>query len=561
MMRPPRTVFLAMKEAALLQTATRSLSRRLSLLTVLALSLGAGGCSLVIDENGTQCEVDADCTGFAAAVCSADKVCVPSPEANCTAHSDCAQLGKDYVCVASEGACKDLKSELCQTVVGTPAADNALIIGSIGPTAGVDEGIGVPIENAIRVAVSDFKDASEELEDKPRPLVLVGCNDDSSTDTAVGAAEHLVSVGSPAVIGAAFSGITLGVSDVTIPAGALLISPSATAVGIGSLVDNSLVWRTAPPDSYQAHAISLYIDDHLKPQVGAVPALKVAVLHRGDAYGAELAKTLEGEMILNGARPTDAVNANNYLRFDYGDPDDPANHPPRLEEAVTEALALEPHIIVLAGFSEAVTDIFVPIEKDWNPDPMVAPRPFYVMTDGVVGSALWDTIGDKDELRLRVTGTMPGRARSNPVFQAFASNYSANFSGGGAEVFGAAEAYDAAYLIAYAAATVDEGEPVTGERLAQGLGKLVPAGTPLNAGPDGIAEALDLLRSGDQIDFTGASGPLDFDLGKGEASSDIQIWCLPEGLDGRAQSAALSGLYLDAADENQLQGSVGSVCN
>lgn len=553
-----------MKDAALLQTVKRSLLRNLSLLAALSLGLAAGGCSLIVDENGSQCEVDADCSAFGEAICSPDKVCVAASGAGCTTNTECAQrFGKDYVCVPAEGACKDLRSENCQTVVGTPAADDALIIGAIGPTSGVDEGIGVPIENAIRVAVGDFKDAAAALDDKPRPLVMVGCDDESSTEAAVAAAEHLVSVGSPAIIGAAFSGITLNVSDVTIPAGALLISPSATAVGIGSLVDNSLVWRTAPPDSYQAHAISLYIDDFLKAQVGAVPALKVAVLHRGDAYGAELGKTLEDEMILNGARPTDAVNNANYIRFDYGDPDDPQAHPPKLEEAVAAVLDLHPHIIVLAGFSEAVTDLFVPIEKDWAPpaDPDPPPRPFYVMTDGVVGSALWDTIGDQNELRTRVTGTTPGRARSNPVFQAFASNYAESFTdAGGAEVFGAAEAFDAAYLIGYAAATIPEG-PVTGQKLAQGIGKMVPPGSPIDAGPDGIAEALQLLRDGETLDFTGASGPLDFDLGKGEASADIQIWCLPAGLDGRAQSSTLSGLYLDAANDTQLQGSLGSVCD
>jgi len=551
-----------MKDDAMRQTALRSLYQFVPFIALLG--LGAGACSVLVDSNATQCETNADCSEFVGAVCSKEKVCISGLEAACTTNQECvARAGKDYVCAPAVGACRSLRSPECHTIVGTPAPDDALIIGAIGPTAGIDEAIGVPIENAIRVAINDFQETSAQLEDKPRPLVLVGCNDDSSLDTGLAAAKHLMDVGAPAVIGAAFSTITLGVADVTIKAESLLISPSATAVGIGSLVDHSLVWRTAPSDTYQAHAIALYVDQHLKPQIGA-STLKVAVLHRGDPYGAELSKAFEDELILNGNRPTDPSNTANYLRFDYGAPDDPVAHPPRLAEAVSAAIALEPHIIVLAGYSEAVTDIFVQIEKGWPVDPAnpaAHPRPHYVMTHAMVGASLWGNIGNKNDLRVRVTGTMPGRARTNPLFQAFSADYKKRFSDeAGAEVFGASEAYDATYLIAYAAATLGDG-PVTGQKLAQGLGKLVPAGTAINAGIDGIPEALELLRAGKTIDFTGASGPLDFDLGKGEAAADIQIWCLPAGLDGRAQSAALSGLYLDATDETALHGAISPKCH
>jgi len=308
-----------MKDATLQQTAARILVRLVHTLAVLGAGLGAGACSLVVEQSASQCESDADCVGFGAAVCSAEKVCVSALGAPCATNQECVgRLGPDYVCVASESLCKSLRSDQCQTIVGAPASDDALIVGSIGPTGGLDEGIGLPIENAIRVAVSDFKEASAA--EKPRPMVVVGCNDDSTPETGVAAATHLVSIGAPAVIGAAFSGITLRVKDVTVPAGTLLISPSATAVGIGALVDNSLVWRTAPPDTYQTQAIALYIDQHLKPQVVGAPPLKLAVLHRGDAYGRDLSKALEEELILNGERPTDASNASCMLKSIYWPP-------------------------------------------------------------------------------------------------------------------------------------------------------------------------------------------------------------------------------------------------
>ncbi|WP_156338954.1 ABC transporter substrate-binding protein [Chondromyces crocatus] len=542
-------------------SASRSLRRLAPLFAAFALPLGAGGCSLIVEQSTTQCETNDDCVSFPGAICSAEKVCVSSANAACSTNQECvSRLGNNYVCVPSAGTCKSLVSEQCQTIVGTPAPDDAIILGSIAPTTGVDEGIGVPIENAARVAVHDFRDTAAQIADRPRQLVMVGCTDDSSSETARTATRHLLSLDSPAIIGAAFSGITMDIKDETIAAGTLLMSPSATAVGLGDLVDKSLVWRTAPPDTYQAQAIALYISQYLEGQVAESP-LKVAVLHRGDDYGRQLRQALENELILNGQRPTHPTNSANYLRFDYGDPDNPDTNPPKLQEAVNAALTSQPHIVVLVGYSEAVNDIFVPLEKALaERPPATTTLPYYVMTDGVVSSDLWDTIGTNNTLRKRVSGTTPGRARSNPVFQAFAKTYKARFDDGGSEVFGAAEAYDAVYVLGYAAATLGT-NPVTGPGLAEGIGKLIPPGTPIDAGAAAIPDAITRLRAGEKIDFTGASGPLDFDLGKGEAAGDIQIWCIPSGLDGRARSNILAGLFLDAADPGTLKGSLSSACD
>jgi branched-chain amino acid transport system substrate-binding protein len=45
-------------------------------------------------------------------------------------------------------------------------------------------------------------------------------------------------------------------TDVTIPAGVLALSPSATSPAITGLNDRGLVWRTAPSDEIQAEALA-----------------------------------------------------------------------------------------------------------------------------------------------------------------------------------------------------------------------------------------------------------------------------------------------------------------
>jgi branched-chain amino acid transport system substrate-binding protein len=163
-----------------------------------------------------------------------------------------------------------------------------------------------------------------------------------------------------------------------------------------------------------------------------------------------------------------------------------------------------------------------------------------------------------DTLRPRVHGTAPGT--TGPLFDAFRTAFLARFGDGASpDVFGAAGAYDAAYLLAYDVAGLGGGA-VTGVSLAGGFSKLVPPGPLVDVGPAGIATALhDLAQGG--IDFNGASGPLDFDLTTGEAPSDIQVWCLPKDPGtGQAQSAVPSGVYYDAKTAG-LAGTGGGACD
>ncbi|MCC6553107.1 MAG: ABC transporter substrate-binding protein [Polyangiaceae bacterium] len=535
-----------------------------ALVAAAGLALGAASGTLIVDRSAAQCESDADCAGFAGTVCSADSVCVPPP---CSTHQDCVdRVGEYHVCHERTRTCVALRSDACQDIEGDYSAEDAFFLGALGPTEGASAATGQAEQTGIKLAISDFEQASNGLPPNqvggaPRPIVLVGCNDGSDGDAAVAAAQHLVDVGVPAIIGAAYSGITIKVAtEVTIPGQVLLISPSATSVAITDLADNGLVWRTAPSDVFQALAMTLYvptIEAALREAGGPLAGggdVKIAILNKGDAYGSGLAKAVEKDLVMNGMGALDPANQASYLRVDYGDPDD-ASKPTSYPEAVQQALALQPHIVLLLGTAEGVGEILPGIEEGWS---QAGYRPRYVLSDGGVRNELWGYVGSNDDLRRRVTGTVPGT--SNILFNAFKSDYNTKFPGQASpDVFGAAGAYDATYLLAYSAVTLGAGQ-VTGPALAQGLKKMVPpAASQVEVGTDGINGAFATLKDGEPIDFVGASGPLDFDVDTGEAPSDIQIWCLPSA-GGEAQSALGSGLYLDAATST-LMGAMGAVCD
>lgn len=536
---------------------------------LLPLSLvGLVACSFVVSSKADQCSTNADCTArgsaFAGMVCSAQHVCVDpnggGGEKECSTSAECiAKQGDNHICRKSDFKCVSLLSDECTRVVGDYADDGAIFIGSLAPVKGDDATLGIALQDSVELALSDFTQAANGLPPSEpggatRPLVMIGCSDDSDGDVAVRAAQHLVStVQVPAIIGSAFSGITTKVATkVTIPGGTLLISPSATSVTITDLNDNGLVWRTAPSDLIQADALvklmpQLEADVRQRVGLASGESIRVAMLNKGDSYGKGLAAALVNSLSFNGKLALEN-DSEDFSQFNYGNPDDAQVDPPKYAEAVAHIIEQLPHIVMLFGAREAVTDVFAKVEEQW---PSTAPhRPFYVFSDGGEVSELWDFLlnnDPSDSARKRVIGTVPGTNNAN--YKTFRNLYNATVSDGSSpDVFGTAGAYDSVYLLAYSAATVSG--PITGTALSQGMGKLVPPGNTIKVGGAQINQAFSLLQSGQSIDFDGASGQLNFDLSVGEAPSDIQFWCHPKGANGKVLSGTNSGAYYDATSQS-----------
>ncbi len=355
---------------------------------------------------------------------------------------------------------------------------------------------GVPLQNAIELAIGDFTQNSAGLPPAPgqsarRPMAFVGCTDKSDSATAVTAAQHLVNdVGVPVILGAAFSGITISVATmVTIPAKVMLFSPSATSIAITTLDTSSprLVWRNSPPDTFQAQALSLYmaqpntgLEAQVRAKLSLMPTdkIKVSILHKGDSYGSLLASALASQLNFNGMP---ALGQTEFQDLDYGNPDGPGD-PTKYGTQVAATLAQEPHIIFIIGTTEGVQSVFEPIDEGWTNSTYY---PIYVFSDGGEVPELTTYVASPkgpgaSTLRTRISGSVPGT--NNMLYQAFLSEYMGAFNTGDPTVFGAAGAYDIAYLLGYAATSLlapgVKNTAVTGSDLASGMAALIPRGRP-----------------------------------------------------------------------------------
>jgi branched-chain amino acid transport system substrate-binding protein len=462
----------------------------------------------------------------------------------------------------------------CTTLYPTDADlsnDNMFIIGSIFPTTGDYSSIGLPPENAIKLAIKQFEDNTNGIPSAmggaPRPMVLVGCDDQGDDNIAVTAAKHLAEeLRLPAIIGAAFSGTTIKITtEVTKVAGTLVISPAATSDAVTTLDDDGLLWRTSPPDVLQATALNAYapqVEQTVRGKLGLMPTDKVRVMivNNDDSYGIGLGDALQATLQVNGASAL-SQDGTHYKRRQYEFTSD------SYSQTVIAITSFKPHIIYLFGFNEGVTDVFGFVEKNWSDGSF---RPHYVFSDGMLVSELPTTIDAQgtlaDDLRTRITGTVPGSL--SQLFNIFKIAYQTQFDPmdpDEASTFGTAGAYDSTYLLAYATATLG-GMPETGPTLAEGLKRMglrdeMMKGLAVDVGAGAqVSQAFTTLGMGKNIDFNGASGPLDFDPATGEADSDIQIWCVPKDpMTMGSKSGKLSGKFYSALSK-KLEGNVSAEC-
>jgi ABC-type branched-subunit amino acid transport system substrate-binding protein len=519
----------------------------------LALSLGVEGCSFLVDSSAEQCSSHEDCTkrggAFASSVCTKDHICLTS----CTTNKSCIDaIGEPAICVQQSSKCAPLLSIDCRTVHQAANAiekDNAVVLGIMLAHTGGDAKAETPRVNAIELARRHIDKQNAGLPGinggSARPLVLVACDDAADPQRA---ARHLAQVVRvPAIVGPAFSGVTTSVAkEVTIPAGVLVISPSATSPSLTALTDNGLVWRTAPSDVLQAKAMTLLVSNVVEREVRAqysiadTANIRLAVVHKGDTYGAGLGNALFKSLKFNRGQ-TAAANDTNYKQIDYGDPLGASveDQKTKYAKAATELIAFKPHILITVGTGEGV-GVFANVEKDWTDATM---RPRHIVSDGLQVPELLTVIGTNEQLRKRVLGTI-GEA-NGPTFDDFKNEYKIAFGTDTVPDAYAAGAYDATLLLAYAIAGAGN-KPLTGALINENLKKTaIPGSIVIEAGPGQINDAFKAMAVGG-IDYNGASGPLDFNPDTGEAEANIQIWCPRAAGGGKDASFVASGALFDA---------------
>lgn len=285
---------------------------------------------------------------------------------------------------------------------------------------------------------------------------------------AVAVAERLItSDGVDGIVGAMCSGATTAMlTNVAVPNGMVMISPSATSPALSTVEDNGLFFRTAPSDARQGVVMAEILMDR--------GIDNVAVTYTNNDYGLGLANSFAEAFAAAGGTVT-LVAAHEDERADY------SAEVGALASAGGDALVVAGYVdgggsgIIRAALDTGAFDTFV-------------------FPDGMVGQALVDNFGTEINGSF---GQFPGTDSDGAeIYHNMAS--AAGFDGTSAF---SKEAYDAAALIMLAMQAAGSTVPADYAQHVMNVAN-APGEQIL---PGQLGRALELIAAGQDIDYVGAS--------------------------------------------------------
>ena len=349
-----------------------------------------------------------------------------------------------------------------------------------------------------------------------RPVEMVHRDSGTSPQIATDAASALVNVdGVEAIVGSLSSGVTLAVAEsVTIPNGAVLVSPASTSPAITNLDDNDTVFRTTVSDALQG-----VIAAQLANQLGYD---NVATLYINNAYGEGLSTVFQENFEAQGGTVSAAVP------IEGGQ----ASYASELRQASGGGADV---LMALSYPETAGVYLREAVEGQYFDD--------FMFVDGTKNQDMFDTLGaDSFEGNY---GTAPG-APGTPTQETFKDLYASKLDGDTSGLF-ISEAFDAAVILALAIAEAgsEDGDDIKAamREVANAPGEKV--------GPGDLARALELISQGQDIDYVGAAGDQDFDE-NGDVQNTIEVWKIEGGQVSSTGIFASPGDTIDIEAEGEM---------
>ena len=346
-----------------------------------------------------------------------------------------------------------------------------IILGFTGPIETLTPAMAASAELA-------FKEASDSGSLLGGQKISTERADSTCVDSAAAttAAEGLVSGGVVAIMGADCSGVTGAIAtNVAVPNGVVMISPSATSPGLTDLNDNGYFFRTAPSDARGGQVLADITKDR--------KVKSLAVTHTNNDYGKGLADVYVAAVKAHGINVT-AVTAHEEGKADYG------------AEVATLAAAGGDALAVLGYLDQAGGSII-----QGSLDSGAFDR--FVLSDGMIGDSLTDRFG-KD--LNKSFGSLPGSTGKG------AGKFADVAKAGGIDSSGpyTGESYDAAALITLAMQAGGKADRATIQANVMDVANA--PGTKIYPGE--LGKALDLLAKGKKVNYEGATGVEFTDVGE-----------------------------------------------
>ena len=369
-----------------------------------------------------------------------------------------------------------LAASAAALLIAAPATAQEVKIGALFGMTGPIANFMPPIVDSANLAVEQINAQGGVLDGQQVRLVIGDTQ--GVAQGSVDAATKLVNVDNvPVVVGALTSGAAIAAANsVTIPAGVLQISPTATSPEVSSLDDNDQVFRVVPSDDYQGIILAkLVMDQGLD---------RVALTYANNDYGVGIASTFRSAYTAAGGTIT-ADQVHEEKKASYR------------SELATLAGG-DPQALVLIAYAadSGITIVRQSLENGFFDR--------FVGTDGLRDTLLIEEIGAENLGGIFFTSptSPPGTDAGARFEEAYSAAYETT-----QDKFFIQQTYDAVFLAALAI----EQAGSTDRAAVRGALRAVsnPPGVQILPGEWERAKAL--IAAGEAIDYAGASGPHDFD--------------------------------------------------
>lgn len=403
------------------------------------------------------------------------------------------------VLAAGVAGCGGGDEEVEEPANGTPQASGEapaqsfeLEIGNLLPLTGDLSPFGPPGRKSADLAVEQIEAAIEEA-GSDITVTLSSADTETADQAAVQAARQLASGGAGCMSGPWASSETIAVgTSVAARQRVPIISPSSTSAQITDLEDNGFVYRVAPSDDLQAVGLADTVAEELGGTDGTI-----SLAARNDAYGEGFINAFKAAWEENGGTTTGPV---------LYDPQQPSYN-----SEAGQIVEGDPDAYVIIDFPETYAKMGAALARTGGFD---AANLF--TADGLASDEIPEAI-PADSLE-GARGTRPGTPEEGQVAEQFNELYT-SAPGPERQTFDS-QVFDATILCFLAAAAAGSGE---GADIAEQLQAVSSAPgekyTYLQ-----LTEALQAVQQGEDIDFDGVTGPIDFDDNGDPTAATYEVW-------------------------------------
>ena len=340
-------------------------------------------------------------------------------------------------------------------------------VGLLQPETGSLGNLGKPIQDAAALPAKQVADTEYQIDIR---------REDTETKPEVGVerAQEFADAGYPSVTGAASSGVTIAVAeDVLFPEEIVGISPSSTSPDITEMNGDYLL-RTAPTDALQSQVAAQvgFNNEELE---------SAATLYVNNGYGQGLSDAFVGTYEDLGGEVI-ATEAFEQEQSSY-------------DSILNSVLADNPDMLYVIGYPASGKQIFEDFYENYSDDATTI-----LVSDGLQDSSLPDDVNNpmSNVLGVAPSSTGPGRDTFDQLYKNEYNSEPGVFT---------AQAYDATAVHILAQLRADE---LTGPAVSEQIREIAnPGGEVIQ--PNSLAEGLDMAANGDEIQYQGASGAIEFD--------------------------------------------------